>query len=247
MNLTRFQVDRAVNARLIVELAGLAGAGKSTIARAFQRQGEMFRVKDYPYYRRLEHAPFFIRNGLALLPTLVRLKREPGRWFTRRELAWMMIVSGWPRFFRRRSLKGDLVFLLDQGAIFLLAQLYAFGPQCLQCIEAEKWWQKVFDRWAGVLDLVIWLDAPEKVLLERIRTRNESHVAKHWSDAEALTFLRRYRTAYEQVLTALTVNRTGPRVLWLDTAQVGVEETMEQILRFLAPIRSVDVQVGHKL
>ncbi len=247
MNFIPFHVGRAANPRLVVELAGLAGAGKSTIARTLQRQGETFQLKDYPYYRRLEHLRFFIHNGLALLPTWVQLKQERGRWFTRRELAWMMIGVGWYRFFERRSLRDGPIFLLDQGAIFLLAQLYAFGPECLHCIGAEKWWQKVFDRWARVLDLVVWLDAPERILLERIRTRNELHVAKDWPDTEALDFLRRYRTAYEQVLTELTVNRTGPRILWLDTAQVGVDETVARILQFLASIRSVDVQTGHKL
>ncbi len=240
MNATRSQEDRPAGERLVVELAGLAGAGKSTISRALLRQGQWIRLEVHPYFRQLKQLSFFLRGGLALLPTLIQLKGERGRWFTRRELAWMMIVAGWCRSFERRPLERGVVHILDQGAIYMLAQLYAFGPERLQCIKAEKWWRKVFDRWAGALDLVIWLDAPENILLKRIRARSEPHLVKDWPDSEALVLLRRYRMAYEQVLTELAVSRAGPRVLWLDTAQTSVAETMEQVLQFLETVRNAD-------
>jgi thymidylate kinase len=59
-------------------------------------------------------------------------------------------------------------------------------------------------QWAGTLDLVIWLEAPDAVLLERIRVRPHPHAIREQPEREAYAFLARYRRAYDEILEALT-------------------------------------------
>jgi len=215
----------------IVELAGPAGAGKTTLAHALAQQSDNIRLCDPPYYRRTEHLPFFVANSLLLLPTIRHLWRyRDGRQLTPREMAWMVILKGWPRVLARQAPSDGKVAVLDQGPVYILAELSRFGPASLQSPSARKWWDRTIEQWATTLDMVIWLDTSDTTLLERIRTRNKWHVIKHESAVEALGFLARCRRAYGQVLSALTTKAGGPKMLRFDTALASVDEIVSQLL-----------------
>ena len=84
-------------------------------------------------------------------------------------------------------------------------------------------------RWADIMYMVVWLDAPDVVLLERIYTRDRWHIIKEKSGKEAYEFLARYRKSYEQTITRLTSSR-GPIILRFDTHQKSVDQIAEKIL-----------------
>jgi len=87
----------------------------------------------------------------------------------------------------------------------------------------------VLDQWARTLDMIIWLDAPDSVLMERINNRAQRHHVKAKSEQEAFQFLARYRSSYEQVLVKLTANGR-PRLLQFDTNQVSIEQITDRLL-----------------
>jgi broad-specificity NMP kinase len=216
---------------LIVELVGPAGAGKSTLAQALKQRSESILTCTPPYFRRIGHVPFFARNIILSTPILFHLYRNNhGRWFTPPEIVWLVTLNGWHRVLARQVFRNDTVILLDQGPVFLLAWFCRFGPECLKSPSAKTWWDVMYQQWANVLDMVIWLDAADMTLVERIRARNVWHGVKEKTDPDACEFLARWRAAHKHVLSALTAEANGPKVLHLDTAQEGLEETVNRVL-----------------
>ena len=129
---------------------------------------------------------------------------------------------------RRQASNNSTIALLDQGPVFMLAWLYRLGLENLKGQSTRKWWNSAYKRWADTLDMVIWLDASDVTLVERVRARERSHGIKEKSDPEAFEFLARWRAAYEQVLAALTVDDRGPKVFHIDTAQHSLDEVVNK-------------------
>jgi hypothetical protein len=69
----------------------------------------------------------------------------------------------------------------------MLAELLRHGLSNLPDI-ASKWWEHVCSDWANLLDMVICLDAPDAILLQRNRTREKSHGIKKNDDQWAANF-----------------------------------------------------------
>ena len=215
---------------LIVELVGPAGAGKTTLAQALNQCSRNTLISIPPYFRRIEHIPFFARNTLLLSPTLLHLYfTKDGRWLTPKEMAWMVTLKGWHRALGRQASHNGTITLLDQGPVFMLAWLYGFGPKNLRGQSAKKWWSSTSKQWADTLDMVIELDTSDTILLERIRTRGKWHSVKGQSEAEVFEFLAHWRAAYEQVLSALTADGRGPKVFHFDSARQSLDEIVNRV------------------
>ena len=214
----------------VVEIVGPAGAGKTTLYQALGRHSESFRLENFPDVRKAADAPFFILNGLRLLPSLLRVFRLDSRQLTRREFAWMTILNGWSALLRRGANNGDKVLILDQGPVYLLAEMRLFGPEYLRQKAAERIWQDLYGRWKTTLQMVIYLDAPDEILLDRIRNRRQEHIVKTQPATIGYEFLDRYRAEYEVILSALTAHKTDIKVLRFDTVQQPAHDILNQFL-----------------
>ena len=84
-------------------------------------------------------------------------------------------------------------------------------------------------QWASALDMVIWLDAPDAILVERIRARSKWHLVKEKPEQVANKFLARFRTSYDQIIARLTAN-CGPRVLRFNTKQESLDQIVDKAL-----------------
>jgi shikimate kinase len=213
---------------LIVELIGLAGAGKTTLSQALSQRDKKILVGAQLELRKMEHIPIFVGHAPLLLPVFLRRCRH-SRWFTWDEIKAMVYLKAWPRVLRQQATHSGTAVLLDHGPVFKLATLHAFGPERLKSQGFEKWWNSMFKQWAYTLDMVIWLDAPDAFLVERINTRSQRHLVKGKSEQEAFKFLARYRTSYEQILAKLSANG-GPTLLQFDTYQASIEQIVDKVL-----------------
>ena len=239
MNNTPNSNGRRLEKPRVVEIVGPAGAGKTTIYQALDCHHESIRLENFPDVRKIAAAPFFISNGLQLIPSLIRLYRPSSRLLTRREFAWMTILSGWSALLRKESQDGSKAIILDQGPLYLLAEMRVFGPEYLRQKAAERLWQDLYGRWIATLHMVVWLDAADEVLLDRIRTRRQEHIVKTEPATVVFEFLDRYRTEYEHLLSILTTKMASLRVLRFDTGRQQPQDIVDQFLSELSCCRKV--------
>jgi thymidylate kinase len=86
----------------------------------------------------------------------------------------------------------------------------------------------MLEQWRAQLDWIVWLDAPDGVLHERIQQRQQGHVLEGRGPAESSALLARYRTAFSEILDLLA-GPAGPQVLRIDTGGVDPETVHQQV------------------
>ena len=226
----------------LIELIGPAGAGKSSLLCELRRQHPALPIfADRLRVREPQNLPFYLQSGAATLPTLLRplwTLSGPERWYTREEISRMLYLVGMHRVFQRR-LRRQGVVVIDQGPIFELTHLRAFGPARLHSHAFVPWWRNLYRQWAHLYQLVVWLDAPDEVLIPRVRRRDQAHVIKNYSEADAQALLARYRHTFVSVMEQLQHHATIP-ILQFTTNQMAVEEIAQRILQKLEQITYVD-------
>jgi hypothetical protein len=209
----------------VVELAGPAGSGKSAtrrslIARSTAVTGMIWGLP----------VPLLLLDGLQQFPSFVPLWREA------RSLLW----SETRHMVRLRTLQRSLqvsspernAILFDEGPVFALAWLRGFGHPVMRSAVSEHWWRTTMAEWAGLVDAVVVLDAPDALLAHRIRTRPEDHEVKQSSDPEIAAWMARFRQALDWVLERLVLEGRIT-VLRLDTSTGTPEELAERALAAL--------------
>ena len=207
----------------IVEIVGVAGVGKTTLCQVLSQGNKAIHLSDFPDVRKISNVPFFIRNSIQISPTLFKISQHNSRKLTRREFVWLSILNGWPDVLQK-ELKNNQAIILDQGPVYLFAEISEFGPEFLKRQEAEKMWRDLYSRWADTLDMIVWLDAPDADLLKRIRSRDKEHVVKNESVDTTFEFLAGFRKAYEQIISNLSANHKNLKILRFDTSQKSPQE-----------------------
>jgi thymidylate kinase len=214
---------------MVVEIVGPAGAGKTTILSALNKHDE--KIRPIYGFRRKRYIPFYVKHAILLLPFLL-LQYAKGRWYSSREINRMIRLKATRQILEHQVAKEGLLILLDQGPIYTLSVLAGFGSQNTKNQDFVKWWEKTLQEWAITLDLIIWVDAPDEVLLERIQTRDKQHLVKKKSNQEAVDFLGQFRTVYKQTIEKLTVNG-GPQIIGYDTSQCSIDSIVDTALAAL--------------
>jgi len=214
----------------LVEILGPAGAGKSTLCRALADASPRIHPDNFPSVRNIMDSPFFAWNGLRTLPGVLRLPGGDNRRITRREFAWLSILNGWPELLQKQMQTDQRTILLDQGPVYLMTEICAFGPESLRNRPPERALQPVYSKWAAVLDAIVWLDAPNDVLARRIRGRKKEHIVKGQSAATAFAFMDQFRAAYARILSLLTTEKCHFRLFRFDTSQQSPDQITADLL-----------------
>jgi hypothetical protein len=212
--------------RLLVELAGPAGAGKSTLSMALTQRlngspGTIWGLPVLP----------LLMNGAQLVPTFTNL------WLHSRCPLWdetrhMVRLRTLRRALRRGSpcAGGPLIF--DEGPVFALAWLRGFGHETLRQTPSAEWWRTALSEWAAVMDAVVVLDAPDHLLAARIRARAHPHEVKEFPEPEIARWMARFRYALDWVLTEMA-RHGGPPVLRLSSGEEPAERIADRLAKEL--------------
>lgn len=210
----------------LLEVAGVAGAGKSTLARALCDEDPRCRRAEFIHTRTPAHVWEVVLAIPHIAPILVESLGRP-------RLSWpefklLVYVTRWQHLLERRPAYRGRVAVLDQGPLYALVRLRAQKPELWARPRAERWWTQILDRWLSALDVLVWLDAPDDILWDRINGRKQSHTTKGQPYVEALAFLGRYRTSFTEILDrAEAAGR--PVVLRYDTASISPRAIAELI------------------
>jgi AAA domain len=204
----------------LVELVGPAGAGKSTVFRALLARAEEIEVP--PVLLTREYAPALVTNVLAVLGSLIR--RGATRRLTRERLRSMVYLRTLPRLVERRPPGEGNALVFDQGPLYLLSQDELIDERL------DAWRQETLETWAPILDAIVWLDAPNRLLLERINGRSKWHRLKGQPVEIAIDVLAEARAVYEAMMSSLAVHNDGPTILRFDTSRISPDDVADAVI-----------------
>lgn len=218
----------------LVEIAGVAGAGKSTLARLLCQQDAEYRLAEFIDARRREHLAY-IAHGIPRVLPILAANLGPRPRLDRRQIKLLVYATEWHRLLSRKPLYRRGVTLLDQGPIYALVRLKALGARVTTGAAFDRWWDEMIDSWSDRLGAIVWLDADDQVLWDRINGRDQRHATKGGSPEVGLRFITRYRLAFQQVLDRLGTR--GPQIMRFDTGRASSEEIAGEIRVTLAARR----------
>jgi broad-specificity NMP kinase len=178
-----------------IEIVGVAGTGKSTLARTLADRDPGNRIADSLHTKTSAHWAYVAHSAPRVLPLVARSARvrPPFDW---EETKFIVYVTEWRRFLRRACRDDSGLVVLDQGPIFALARLLWGRKPVTATREFEQWLDEQVAGWSVDLDGIVSLVAPEEVLLERINEREQDHEAKGRSIREGHDVLLAHQRAY---------------------------------------------------
>ena len=212
----------------ILEIIGPPGSGKSTLARGLLENetgmvaGQRIRLKQPGHWAAL------VRYAAVAAPRFAGVVRN-GRRLTWQQTKSLFVLHRWQTVLSLQGASTSDVIVIDQGPIFRLASIHGFGPSGLRDSRYQSWWSEMYELWAGQLDTIIWLDADDDTLLNRIYCRPRWH--EIMADEEnAQVYLDTYRASYQHVVSQIA-SRRPVEILRLQTAGVTPAEIFQQVIR----------------
>jgi hypothetical protein len=209
----------------MIEMVGVAGSGKSTLLMALgHRKG---RIETLPPPCKIRYLPALVRVLLIWLPIYLAKYRH-ARWFTHNEIRIIGYLQTWLSYIRPRIIAKDLIVALDPGSVYWLSSLKEFGPPFTRDRVFQRWWEERLDQWCSALDMIVWLEAPHELLLQRVMSRDEWHEAKSRSSAASLEEFGRLSVSYGRVIAEM-LRRKKIRVFHYHTDLVSVGKMTDEI------------------
>ncbi len=181
----------------LIELVGVAGTGKSTLLKALSHRNG--RIQELPPPNKLRYLPTMLKVIFRWLP-LYLLKYRRGRWFTWEETRKLGYLDVWLGYIRSEIRTRNLIVALNPGSMCWLVALRQFGPDLTKDPQFQEWWEGRVRLWAAALDVIIWMEAPIELSLQRVLGREEEHEAKSEPVEVALEEFERYRRAYIELV-----------------------------------------------
>ena len=210
---------------LVVELVGVWGSGKSSLAKSLAtRDGS---VRAAPPVWALPKRLLAI-GGLQVLGAVLSLLRR-GRgipWKETRQLMRLRALYHHLEILRRDDCR---VVVVEDGPALILSWLRGAAHGATVGGDMPRWWSSVVKRWSETVDIVVFLDAPQRVLTQRVLARAQANPFKGRLEDELSAELERARGAYVHVISDLQAYE-APTFLSFRTDQRSVDDIADELL-----------------
>ena len=207
---------------LVLELVGPAGVGKSSLLRVLSKSDQTIRPGlQIPGHR-------YVAGAFSLFPTFLDLHR-PYRGFFWKEMKRILYLEALHKLLKREASGNHRAIIFDEGPVYMLSRIQVLGHDALKTDCFEEWWQASVSQWANLVDVIVWLDADDSILAQRLRARNQPYPIKDRTDRSLREFLARYRSAFERVISELTAC-DGPRVITFTTHNESVKQIADKLI-----------------
>jgi deoxyadenosine/deoxycytidine kinase len=220
--------DLAETRPITVEVLGPPGAGKSSLVASLCKYSDG--VRQVSVYCRPSNLLPWLWSGVALAPLLVG--RAWDRRSLQKDLIWMIRLEASRPILRRKKLRRASMLIFDQGPAYTMVRLHEAATDAERTSLFRRWWDGKLQVWAATLDLLIMLDGPDEVLMNRIRGRAKSHALKGDFEGRAHQILMKERTLYGAIVAELQT-RPDMRVMHFDTNQRSIDVIAAQTMASL--------------
>jgi len=223
-------------APLLIEIMGPAAAGKSTLLRALCAKDA--RIRAGLDLRKVEYVlPSLRRLGVFLPLWFMHHPRD--RWLDRREMRSIARLETWSKALDTTPIASGAVAVFDHGPLYRLARLREFGPALTRSQAFERWWRNSLTRWSSALDIIVMLEAPDAVLLQRVDERGHWFLSGDLPAGDKHEFLDRYRRAFDTIMNEVDASPGAtPIVLRLASGEMPVDAIAAEVLLAIASLRS---------
>jgi thymidylate kinase len=212
----------------VIEVAGPAGSGKSTVSSVLTSRAEVLGASVWNLPRSL-----YAASAVRVLPAIANLVGAT-RLLLHEEIGLLIRLEALDTFLRRLPEESQRVVVLDEGPVFAFAWFRVVGHACFRDGRRDAWWRDVLAHWATRLDTIVLLDGADALLVDRLRARRKDHPLKGSSDEELYAFAEAYRRAFDWVVAAMTADG-GPRVVTLESNGAPPEHIAERVLAACPP------------
>ena len=209
----------------LVEIIGVAGSGKSSLARALEGQGYFgppFISASNP-----RHLAVMLRSlprlWLLVAHNLIRRPR-----FSWADFKLMAYITGWRQFLGTTPGLSASTLVFDQGPLYALGRLEAKGLGIASTRTYERWWREMLRSWAAEISLIVWVDATNEKLLERINERPQDHAIKGLPTDDGIRFIDHYRTVFNRLL-ALVEKQDASEIARFDTTTLDTDRLAQLV------------------
>ncbi len=219
----------------IIEICGMPGSGKSTVYHSIKKEPMNvqfgYRISINNDWRTIA------LEMIKLLPTYIM---HGFRGFYILRIKFLVHLKVLYKIFTSGKHSLDCSLLFDQGPLFHQTFLLAIGSSFLPNKYLKLWVNRSISNWSDIVGGIIWLDAKDVTLVERVKKRNQTHSLKTRTNDEQREFLVGYRSAYRNVISRY--EQKGIPVLRLDTEKDNVAVTKVKIIQFLSMIESNSIE-----
>jgi thymidylate kinase len=215
----------------IIEVVGLAGAGKSTLVNPLVYD----RADSYGRYRlrRAENLAGLLKSAVASKSLILRnLLSRPTRNPAQVILQFEASIDD------LKKLKDDpseKLLVLDQGPIFGYVSMLLYELKEDRSGKFTLRFQNKLKEFALLIDGIIYLDSPIEELIDRVDSRLSDHKFDHFRRQEKIDFYGEYNTKYVELIEMFNRDYQTP-ICRINTLKCSIFATKEIAEKFISSL-----------
>jgi len=196
----------------MLEIVGLAGAGKSSL-----KVEIMSKIKNKHQDSDVNTGCFLSMLWVSICSLVFSLRYAPKTkfWFMNfRSIYWLH------KTLYGKSIYSDKVF--DQGPIFHIAFLRSIGSQYDSSRFCEKYYSNLVSQLSKKLKYVVFLEVDFETAIARCQQRQKNHSLKNRTKESAIEFLSYFQVEYNLLIEQL--EKMGVKILKIDSVKNSESE-----------------------